>query len=167
MKQHIEFVSKIVNPKETQTAKGYLYRFSVPITEMDGEQQITEWLQCAIFLKERDPRILQHKKEFHFTGELKLKKAYGNYPQGLSLFGFEITPVLGKVYRISKPQQNTAENPQQTTQNSPQVTNAPQQDSQHRQTVPTGISPATSPVREEGYRDPVAQITEPSNYIPM
>ncbi len=156
MKQHIEFVSKIVTPKETQTAKGYLYRFSVPITEMDGEQQITEWLQCAIFLKERDPRILQHKKEFHFTGELKLKKAYGNYPQGLSLFGFEITPVLGKVYRISKPQQTPQQN-QPSSSNNSNNSNG----SQYRQTVPT------SPVREEGYRDPVAQITEPSNYIPM
>ncbi len=103
MKQHIEFVTKIVNLKEQQTAKGFLYRFSVPITEMDGEEQLTEWLQCAIFLKERDPRITGHTGQFHFSGELKVKKAWGSYPQGLNLFGFEIKPVLGNVYRLSKP----------------------------------------------------------------
>lgn len=108
MRQHIEFVAKIVNPKEQQTSKGYLYRFSVPIVDMDGEKQITEWLQCAIFLKTQDKRILTHKNEFHFTGELKIKKKYQDYPQGLSLFGFEIEPVLGKVYKIAKPKHEDA-----------------------------------------------------------
>jgi len=114
MKQHAEFVTKIHKITEQQTAKGWLYRFSIPLTAMEGEQQLTEWLQCGIFLKDRDPRLVDHKGEFHFTGSLQVKKAYGNYPQGLSLFGFEITPVLGKVYRVSKPKpQQTASAPQQ------------------------------------------------------
>lgn len=103
MRQHVEFVTKIVNPTEGKTAKGFLYRFSVSISEMQEDIQMTEWLQCAIFLKNRDQRILSHKQEFHFTGQLKVKKAFQNYPQGLSLFGFEISPVLGNVYKISKP----------------------------------------------------------------
>jgi len=103
MKQHTEFVTKIQKIRETKTAKGYLYNFSVPLSKMEGEVQLTEWLQCSIFLKESDPRLIKHKGEFHFSGTLGVKAAYKDYPQGISFFGFELEPVLGNVYRIPKP----------------------------------------------------------------
>lgn len=109
MKQHFEAVVKVHNLKERETKSGWMYTFSVPISENDGEVQITEWLMCSIFLKDKDPRIMNHSGEFHFTGQLKVKKAWGDYPQGLSLFGFEIQPVLGKVYKISKPKHEDAQ----------------------------------------------------------
>jgi len=147
LKQHIELVGKVIKPKEIKTAKGWIYSFSIPITDMDGEQQITQWLNCSIFLKGRDPRIMQHTGEFHIVGKLVVKKAWGDNPQSLGLFGFEITPVLGKVYKQGKPKEtipqpkpNMQEPPQgggeyidgnglrQTTQapNAPQHTQQPQ-----------------------------------------
>ena len=131
MKNQIEIVSKIVKPREIKTAKGYLYSFSVPIAEMDGDAQLTEWLSCSIFLKEQNSLILTHKEEFHFIGKFSIKKAYKDYPQGLQLFGFEITPVFGKVYRVPKPKQPTED-----------ATQAPN--------TPGGVSPQAQSV-SDGY----------------
>jgi len=115
MKNQIEIVSKIVKPREIKTVKGYLYSFSVPISEMVEAVQITEWLSCSIFLKEQNSLILTHQEEFHFIGKFSIKKAYRDYPQALQLFGFEITPVFGKVYRVPKQKNNSENTPQATT----------------------------------------------------
>ena len=127
LKQHIELVGKVIKPKEIQTAKGWIYSFSIPITEMDGENQLTQWLNCSIFLKERDPRIVQHTGEFHIVGKLVVKKAWGDNPQSLGLFGFEITPILGKVYRVSKPKQDGFSQVQHTQANPSSQTPQPTQ----------------------------------------
>ncbi len=119
MKQHVELIAKAINIKEHQTGKGWLYSFSVPISEMDGENQITEWLQCSVFFKERDPRLVQHKGEFHITGKFTIKKAYGDYPQRLGFFGFEMVPVLGSVYRINKPKAEPSPQPDQYCDSNP------------------------------------------------
>lgn len=104
LKQHFEMVGKLSKIKEIQTKTGkWMYNFSVPITKMVGEEQHTQWLQCTIILKERDTRLTAHKGEFHFTGSLVLKEAWGEYPETLSFLGFEIEPVLGNVYRTPKP----------------------------------------------------------------
>ncbi len=131
MKQHIELIAKAINIKEHQTAKGWLYSFSVPVSEMQGENQATEWLQCSVFLKERDPRLMQHKGEFHVTGKFTIKKAYGDYPQRLGLFGFEMVPVLGNVYRISKPRQDPSPQSQAHSSSNGMNNPSPNQERQH------------------------------------
>ena len=107
MKQHCEFIVKVHNIKEKRSAKGWLYSFSIPLTKMQEDVQLTEWLSCMIFTKERDSRIMTHQGEFHFSGSLQVKPGWNEYPQGLSLFGFQIEPVLGNVYRVVKPTPQT------------------------------------------------------------
>ncbi len=90
MKQQFEAIAKVFNLKETQT-KGnrWLYSFTVPIEKED----LAEWLQVAILQDTQRSELLQA-KELHFKGELTPKAAYGNKPQGLSVFGFYVEPVF-------------------------------------------------------------------------
>jgi hypothetical protein len=103
MRQHIEIISRASSIKETRTAKGYIYSFGLPITgqSRDGEE-LTEWMRCSIFQKERRPDLLDHQGEFHIIGELQPLPAWGDYPQKIGLWGFYIEPVLGRVWRIAK-----------------------------------------------------------------
>ena len=140
LKQNVELIGKAIKLKEIQTQKGWIYSFSIPITDMDGEQQLTQWLNCSIFLKEKDQHIMQHTGEFHIVGKLVVKKAWGDYPQSLGLFGFEITPVLGKVYKQGNPQQEEGSQDQAKEQ-VPQSLNVTQQEPQHRHSVPATQEP--------------------------
>lgn len=107
MRQHIEMVARVKKIKELQTRAGkWLYSFAVPISKMDGEEQLTEWLQVAI-LQNEQRKDLDGASEIHFIGELTVKAAYGDYPQGLSVFGFYIEPVLSQVYRHRRVKKNT------------------------------------------------------------
>ncbi len=165
LKQHIELVGKVIKPKEIQTTKGWIYSFSIPITEMDGENQLTQWLNCSIFLKERDTRITQHTGEFHIVGKLVVKKAWGNNPQSLGLFGFEITPVLGKVYKVSKPKhEDQAQAPKQEQNVPTQQPNGQRVQQPQAQQPP---QPQQQPETYEAYKDPIAAITMPEDEIPF
>jgi len=99
MRQITEFVTKTTPVKERKTSKGYIYTFAVAINDREAEG-ITEWLQCAIYQPERRPELLSHSGELHFTGELQVRRAYNDRPQGLQLFGFFVEPVLGRVWRV-------------------------------------------------------------------
>ena len=122
MKQHSEFVTEIQNLKEKQSTKGWLYSFSIPLTKMQEDVQLTEWLSCIIFLKERDPRIMTHQGDFHFSGTLQVKPEWNEHPQGVSLFGFQIEPVLGNIYRVTK---TKAQTPQEATEPTSSTTPIP------------------------------------------
>lgn len=104
-RNQIEVVSKIFNLKERQTAKGYMYSFSIPINGQtkEGDQELTEWLQGVIFTKERV--TLADRCEAYFTAQLEVKPPYGDRPQHLGFIGYEIKQVFGKVYRVAKPKQ--------------------------------------------------------------
>ena len=141
MKQHFESVTKQLKLKEIPTKGGkFLYTFSVPITKMNGEEQLTEWLQVAI-LQDEQRNDLKGAKEVHFIGQIVLKEAYGDRPQGLSVFGFYIEPVLSDVYRQRKVKKNTSEQPE----------DAPEQPNEHKE-VPQH--------RDGDYSDPVKAITQ-------
>ena len=134
MQQHYEAIAKVKSIKEIQTKSGkWLYSFGIPITKMAGETQLTEWIQVSILQDERRPD-LHNAKQVHFIGQLALKEAYQNYPQGISVFGFYIEPVLSQVYRQRKQKTNRApQQPQQYQQNQPQH-QQPQQQHQQPQT---------------------------------
>ncbi len=118
-------IGKIHKIREIQTKTGkWMYSFSVPIVKMVGEEQHTQWLQATVILKDRDPRLTTHKGEFHFTGSLVLKEAWKDYPESLSFLGFEIKPVLGNVYRISKPKTTSENEAQAPTANTDAPTQA-------------------------------------------
>ncbi len=118
LKQHFEMVGKLHKIKEIQTKTGkWMYSFSVPITKMVGDEQHTQWLQATVILKDKDPRLTKHNGEFHFTGSLVVKEAWKDYPESLSFLGFEIEPVLGNVYRISKPKSTSEDAAQAPTVN--------------------------------------------------
>ncbi len=154
LKQHYEMVGKLHRIKEIQTKTGkWMYSFSIPIVKMVGEEQHTQWLQATIILKERDPRLINHKGEFHFTGALVLKEAWNNYPESLSFLGFEITPVLGNVYRITKPK-------------------APPAVEVEGHNIANGMNSPSEMQRqkfekEQNYVDPVAKLNPASPEIPM
>jgi leucyl aminopeptidase (aminopeptidase T) len=98
MKQQIEVIAKPFNLKEVQTKNGkWLYSFSIQIAKED----LAEWLQVAILQEDRR-ETLSKAKEVHFTGELTIKPAYKEHPQGLSVFGFFIEGVFGKVWRVQQ-----------------------------------------------------------------
>ncbi|WP_456392765.1 hypothetical protein [Nitratifractor sp.] len=99
MRQNCEFVAKAHGIRERKTAKGYVYTFGVAIDDREGKG-LTEWLQCAIYQQKQRPELLGHDGELHFTGELQVRPAYNDRPQGLQLFGFFVEPVLGKVWRV-------------------------------------------------------------------
>jgi len=116
MRQHIEIIGKGSRLKETRTAKGWLYSLSLPITSTDRDgQELTEWLSCSIFQKDRRPELLEHTGEFHLIGELRVQAAWNDRPQKLSLFGFHIEPVMGRVWRVAgkrkKPEGQETEKP--------------------------------------------------------
>ena len=147
MKQHIEIITKVRNIKEIQTKTGkYLYSFSVPISKMVGEEQLTEWIQVSI-LQDQQRLDLHNAKEIHFIGQLVVQEAYKDYPQGISIFGFFINPVLSQVYRQRKTRSNS---PQQAAQQE----NAPQQVQSAAQTIPTATEnpgyQSDFPVMNEG-----------------
>ncbi len=124
MKQHIEIITKVKTIKEIQTRTGkFMYNFSIPITKMSGEEQLTEWMQVTILQEEQRPD-LQGAKEVHFIGQLTVKESYKDYPQSVSIFGFYIEPVLSQVYRQRKVKKNTTPEP---TQAPKQVQDIPQQ----------------------------------------
>ena len=145
MKQHIEMVVKVRNVKEIHTRNGkFMYSFSIPLVKMAGEEQLTEWVQVAI-LQETQRKDVMSAKEVHFIGSLVVKEAYGKYPQGISIFGFFIDPILSNVYRQSKVKKNVSEDaPQAPTANS---------------NVPTQA--------QSGYTDPVSAMNPQNEYIPM
>ena len=90
MKQHIEMITKVKQIKETQTKTGkWIYNFSIPISKMVGETQLTEWVQVSILQDQQRPD-LHNATEVHFIGQLVLKEAYKQYPQSVSIFGFYI-----------------------------------------------------------------------------
>lgn len=102
-RNQFEYVGKIFNVKERQTAKGYMYIFSVPINGQtkDGETELTEWMQGVIFTKERI--ALKDKGEAHFTAQLEVKPPWGDKPASIGFTGFSIEPVFGQAYRVPKP----------------------------------------------------------------
>jgi len=103
MRQFVEFVTRTTKITERETAKGFIYSFAVKIETPDnGGESLTHWLQCAIYQHERRPELLQHSGEFHFTGELRVAPPWGDRPQELRLWGWEIEPVLGSVWRVRK-----------------------------------------------------------------
>lgn len=145
MKQHIEIITKVKTIKEIQTRTGkWMYSFSIPVSKMVGETQITEWMQVTILQDQQRPD-LHNAKEVHFIGQLTVKEAYKNYPQGISIFGFYIEPVLNQVYRQRKMKKNVSEDAAQAPI---QVQDLPQH---------TG----------NGYSDPVAAVNPQSDHIPM
>jgi hypothetical protein len=145
MKQHIEMVVKVKQIKEIHTRSGkFMYSFGVPITKMSGDTQLTEWVQVSILQDQQRPDLL-NASEVHFIGSLTLREAYGQYPQGISIFGFYIEPILSTVYRQRKVKKNSYEDALQS-RNVPQ--SVPQQ-------------------QESGYIDPVAAANPQSDYIPM
>ena len=106
MKQHVEMVVKVRNIKEIRTRSGkWLYNFSVPISKMTGDAQLTEWLQVSI-LQDTQRLDLKDVGEVHFSGQLVVREAYKEYPQSISIFGFYIEPILGQVYRQRKAKSN-------------------------------------------------------------
>ena len=111
---------------------------------MSGETQLTEWVQVGI-LQEYQRKDVMAAKEVHFIGSLVVKEAYGKYPQGISIFGFYIDPILSNVYRQSKVKKNVSEDAPQAPI---QVQDVPQHTS-------------------SGYVDPVRAANPPSDYIPM
>ena len=115
-RNQIEIVSKIFNLKERQTAKGYMYSFSVPINGQtkEGDKELTEWLQGVIFTKERV--MLADRCEALFTAHLEVKPPYQDRPQQLGFTGYEIQPVFNKVYKISNKPKNQAQPQQQPGQ---------------------------------------------------
>ena len=109
MKQHIEIVTKVKTIKEIHTRTGkWMYSFSIPIVKMEGEEQLTEWMQVTVLQDKQRPDLLDA-KEVHFIGQLTIKAAYKNYPQSVGIFGFYIEPVLSQVYRHRKVKKNTSE----------------------------------------------------------
>ncbi len=121
MKQHIEMVVKVKTIKEIQTSTGkWMYSFSIPISKMAGETQLTEWMQVSILQDQQRPN-LHNAKEIHFIGQLTVKEAWGDYPQGISIFGFYIDPILNQVYRQRKVRKNISEDVTQARESPPEV----------------------------------------------
>ena len=102
-----------------------MYNFSIPITKMAGEEQLTEWMQVTILQDQQRPDLADA-KEVHFIGQLTAKEAYKDYPQAVRIFGFFIDPVLSQVYRQRKVKKNTPPEPAQAPK---QVQGVPQQTS--------------------------------------
>ncbi len=90
MKIKVEITSKIRVMKISKSAKGWVYSFSVPVTSKTKGLDLTELLNCAIFVKERDEVIETHTGEFFFIGTLTVTPAYKNISRRISLFGFSI-----------------------------------------------------------------------------
>ena len=144
MRQHIEIITKVKAIKETATKSGkYLYSFGIPVSKMVGENQVTEWVNVSI-LQDTQRRDVTTATEVHIIGELTLREAWGNRPQGVGIFGFFIEPVLSQVYR----QRKTKSNAPQPAQAPNPVQDVPQQ-------------------AQSGYSDPVAAVNPQSEYIPM
>ena len=121
MKQHIEIVTKVKTIKEIKTkSRKWMYSFSIPITKMSGETQLTEWIPVSI-LQEQQRLDLHKAKEVHFIGQLTVKESWGDYPQGISIFGFFIDPILNQVYRQRKTRKNTPEDAPQARGSPPEV----------------------------------------------
>ena len=145
MKQHIEIITKVKTIKEIHTRTGkWMYSFSIPIVKMEGDEQLTEWVQVTI-LQEKQRLDIVDAKEVHFIGALTVKKSYNDYPQSVAIFGFYIEPVLSQVYRHRKVKKNTHEDAIQARE--------------VNQTVPTHS--------QDGYTDPVAELNPSMDYIPM
>jgi hypothetical protein len=98
MKTQLQLIAKPFNFKEVQTKSGeWLYTFSIQIAKED----LIEWLRVAILQEDRR-ETLSKAKEVHFTGELVIKPAYKEHPQGLSVFGFFIEGVFSKIWRVQQ-----------------------------------------------------------------
>ena len=104
MKQHFEAIINVKTIKEIETKSGkWLYQFGLPITKQVEENQLIEWLPVAI-LQDQQRKDVLNAKQVHFIGQITLKEAYGEYPQGVSIFGFYIEPILAQVYRQRRTQ---------------------------------------------------------------
>lgn len=101
-RNQVEYVGIILNLKERQTSKGWMYTFSIPINGQANEtaQELTEWIDTVIFTRER--MALTDRGEAHFTAKLEVKPGYENRGPKIGLVGKFIEPVFGNVYRISK-----------------------------------------------------------------
>lgn len=98
-----EAISKIFNLKEMETQKGWMYRFTFSLSGSDEENNpLTEYMQALIFTKERIVG-LEDKAMAHFIGELRVKPAYGSFPQTTQVIGYFIQPVFGNAYKITNP----------------------------------------------------------------
>ena len=120
MKQHIEIIGRASSIKETRTPKGYVYSFGLPIGGQSREgEQLTEWIRCSIFQRERRPELLEHRGEFHIIGELQALPAWGDYPQKIGIWGYHIEPVLGRVWRVAKSRKAKDETPKRDASSLP------------------------------------------------
>ncbi len=169
MKSKLTLTAKIFNPSvHTTQAGAKLYSFSMGISQVNKQTEKWEniYLPITIFSKEGDlDWILQSdKKEITIEGQISVKSGYTKrdgteVAPHIAVFGFEA--YIGK-----KPQQKSHENttpaPKQVqdTQSHPQSVSTQQRPSQ---SVPAQQKPETY----EAYRDPVADITMPSEEVPF
>jgi len=148
-KNQFEYIGIVFNLREKPTAKGWIYSFSIPISKMEGETELKEWMSGAIFSKEQVSG-LKDRCDVHFTANITVNAAYNDRPQSIGFFGFEIEPIFGKVYKVSKPKHHdTAESHSVAAgMNDP----SPRQVSAHQNQHPTqaqsfpDIDPATDKI---------------------
>jgi len=102
----VEAVTMVFNLKEKQTSKGWMYTFTFALTgETQSGQELSGYLPTLIFTRERV--AIKDRQIAHFSGELKIKPAYGDYPQTVQVVGYFLEPVFGNVYRIAKSKRTT------------------------------------------------------------
>ena len=109
-KNQFEYIGIVFNLREKPTAKGWIYSFSIPISKMEGETELKEWMSGAIFSKEQVSG-LKDRCDVHFTANITVNAAYNDRPQSIGFFGFEIEPIFGKVYKVSKPKRESDQQP--------------------------------------------------------
>ncbi len=184
MKSKLILTAKIFNPSvHTTQAGAKLYSFSMGISQQDKktEQWLNMYLPVTIFDKEdRHSWILKSdKKEITIEGQLTIKSGYTKrdgteVASQIGVFGFE-------AYTGKKPQRDQAQHPAQQPTQAPST---PQQTQSHPQSVssqqgvsqpqptptysPNGCVQSPAPQHpDNNYKDPVAEINPPSDYIPM
>ncbi len=167
MQSYIEITAFAMNVKPFTYSKGTGYNFSFA---MKGEAQSEDknsapvvWISGVSF----NQPILD-KRNYLLKGKLQVKPPYKDYPAGLQLVVSEAILLESGMYVVARKRseptthENTTQAPKQVQDTQSHPNNAYSQGQPNQ-------APPTQPKQEtyEAYRDPVKDITMPSEEVPF
>ena len=84
MKNFVKINTYAVNMKEFETKNGYGYNFSIVFDDLVNGEKLVEWANVVHFSEKKREDLLHEKLPVSFTGKIKIKAAWKDYPQRLS-----------------------------------------------------------------------------------